>query len=223
MSVDPFAHYDAAYVLGALDAADRSAYEAHLMTCPGCRADVAEARAVLPLLAGLDESLFAGPDETVTPSEPVPDTLLPGLLRAAQKERTRRRTVTGALGLIAAACVAALIVVLLPSGRHPAPAARAMTPLIASPVSATVALQPTEWGTEVRLVCWYNRPATAAQGESYELVAYGPDGAGHRLGSWRLVPGDKITYSSGVALPQGKITRVAVEEADGTAILALTP
>ena len=45
-SPDPFEHEDAAYVLGALSRADRTAYEAHLRTCPRCTAAVAELAAL---------------------------------------------------------------------------------------------------------------------------------------------------------------------------------
>ena len=39
--LDPFAHWDAAYVLGALDADDRRAYERHLDDCDHCSMAVA--------------------------------------------------------------------------------------------------------------------------------------------------------------------------------------
>ena len=75
MKADPYARLDAAYLLGALDAGERLAYEAHLAVCPRCRAGLAEISAIPPLLAGLDESAFAAPPQ-VAPV-PVPDTLLP--------------------------------------------------------------------------------------------------------------------------------------------------
>jgi anti-sigma factor RsiW len=89
MTADPYARLDAAYLLGALDAEDHLAYEAHLAICPRCRAGLAEISASPSLLAGLDESVFAAPPE-VAPT-PVPDTLLPRLLQAAGRERARRR------------------------------------------------------------------------------------------------------------------------------------
>jgi anti-sigma factor RsiW len=79
MTADPYARLDAAYLLGALDADERLAYEAHLAACRRCRAGLAEISAIPSLLAGLDESVFAAPPE-VAPT-PVPDTLLPRLLQ----------------------------------------------------------------------------------------------------------------------------------------------
>jgi anti-sigma factor RsiW len=89
MTADPYARLDAAYLLGALDADERLSYEAHLVTCRPCRASLAEISAIAPLLAGLDESVFATPPEAAP--TPVPDTLLPRLLKAARRERARRR------------------------------------------------------------------------------------------------------------------------------------
>ena len=55
------------YLLGALDADERLAYEAHLAICRRCRAGLAEISAIPPLLAGLDESVFAAPPEVGVP------------------------------------------------------------------------------------------------------------------------------------------------------------
>jgi anti-sigma factor RsiW len=50
---DPHLYDDAAYLLGALDDADRDAFEAHLVTCAECRSRLAELRPTAGLLAGL--------------------------------------------------------------------------------------------------------------------------------------------------------------------------
>jgi anti-sigma factor RsiW len=71
MTADPYARLDAVYLLGALDADERLAYEAHLTICRRCRAGLAEISVIPPLLAGLHESVFAAPPE-VAPT-PVPD------------------------------------------------------------------------------------------------------------------------------------------------------
>ena len=142
MTDDTYALLDAAYLLGALDAGERRAYEAHLATCRRCRASLAEISAIPPLLAGLDESVFAAPPEAS--ATPVSRALLPPVPPAVGRERVRRRLTTG-LGLLAAACASALIVVVAPWGSGSKPAPRAMTALGATPVSATVALLPTSW------------------------------------------------------------------------------
>lgn len=224
MSSDPYTHYDAAYVLGALDEADRAAYEAHLATCPQCRAGLAEIAPIPPLLAGLDESVFTDPAAASDLSpEPVPAALLPRLLRTARKERARRRWLTAGLGAVAAACAAALIAVVLPSNNHTGPAPQAMTAVISSPVTATVALQPRQWGTQVDLTCWYQPGAAPPAGYRYTLVAHDAGNDTYELGSWRLTPGRKVTFTGGTALTPGEITSLTITEPGGTTILALAP
>jgi len=219
MTADPYARLDAAYLLGALDADERLAYEAHLATCRQCRASLAEISAIPPLLAGLDESVFAAPAEAA--ATPFPDTLLPRLLQAAGRERARRRWLTTGLGLLAAACAIALIVIVVPSSSRANPAPRAMAAVVATPVDATIALQPRSWGTEIDLTCWYQRGAAEPPSERYELVAHGADGATYDLGSWRLAPGRRVVFTSGTALTETQIKNLQITQPNGRAILAL--
>ena len=221
MTADPYERLDAVYLLGALDADERLAYEAHLASCLRCRAGLAEISAIPPLLAGLDESVVAAPLES--PGTPAPATLLPRLLQAARRERARRRRLTTGLVLVAAACAIALTVIVLPSssgGWKPAP--WAMAALVATPVSATIALQPRSWGTEIRLTCWYPRDAAEAPSDRYELVAHGRDGSTFELGSWRLAPGRRVIFTSGTALTETQIENLQITQPNGRAILALS-
>ena len=191
MTADPYARLDAAYLLGALDADERLSYEAHLVTCWRCRASLAEISAIPSLLAGLDES------------------------------RARRRWLTTGLGPLAAACAIALIVIVVPSSSGPKPAPRAMAALVATPVDATIALQPRSWGTEIDLTCWYQRGAAEPPSDRYELVAHGADGATYDLGRWQLTPGRKVIFTSGTALTETQIKNLQITQPNGPAILAL--
>src|SRR5690242_2719871 len=141
---DPFAHDDAAYVLGALDPAEQAAFEQHLTTCAACTERVRSARSVLPALATVPGEAF----------EPVPETLLPGLLRRAATTQRRRRYVYGAIAALAAACIAALVFTVWPSS-GPQVAKQQMTALVATPVRASAALEPKAWGTQIELYCSY--------------------------------------------------------------------
>lgn len=199
---------------------ERLAFDTHLATCWRCRASLAEISAVLPLLAGLDESSYAAPPEAT--ATPAPDTLLPSLLQAAGRERTRRRWLTTGLALLAAAGAIALIVIVVPSGNGgPKLAPRAMAALVATPVTATIALQPRSWGTEIHLTCWYSRGADRPSGDRYKLVAHGTDGATYDLGSWLLAPGLRIIFTSGAALTETQIKDLQITRPNGRAILAL--
>jgi Putative zinc-finger len=210
---DQFVHYDGAYVLGALEPADRQAFEEHLQTCPDCRARIEEVRPTAGLLADVPLSAL---DDV-----PMPDTLLPGLLRKAAQERRRRRIRSGSVGVVAAACITALVVLLWPSGTGtgsstPAQALAAVRP---SPVTATAQLVSRGWGTEIELHCKY---AMSVNGYvPYRLVVVGTDGRAHQAGSWTLAPGGSTDFTGGTALTRSEISRVQVTLADGTPILQL--
>lgn len=221
MTADAYTRLDAAYLLGALDADERLAYEAHLATCQRCRASLDEISAIPPLLAGQDDAVLAAPPAAAP--TPIPDTLLPRLLQAAGRERARRRWLTAGLGLVAAACAVALTVIALPSGSGGSrPAPRAMTALTATPVNATVSLQPAPWGTEIDLTCWYRAGATVPPSDRYELVAHDAGGATYNLGSWRLAPGRRVIFTSGTALAETQIKNLQITQPNGPAILTLT-
>lgn len=242
MTHHPFAHDDAAYVLGALEPAERADFERHLAGCADCRRRVAEVAPLPALLAGLSEHDLAGlsehdlsehglsehdlaerdlGDDPAAPDEAVPDTLLPRLLAAARAERHRRRRVTTALAGLAAACVAALAitvaVVARPADGGPAP--QAMAAVTASPVHATATLRQRAWGTEIDLLCRYDGAGT---GYPYRLVVRDRSGRSEVLGTWTLGPGREVRYRSGTALARDEIAAVEIGTVDGRTVLRLT-
>lgn len=198
-------------MLGALDDLDRHAFETHLQTCHECGTRVAAARQAVGLLAGLTLGDVADP-------APMPDTLLPGLLRAARRERTRRHGLVGALAAVAAACAAALVVVLWPTGSA-APAPQALHPLRATAVSATAQLVSHAWGTEIGLHCHY---ATSADHYlPYRLVVVDKQHDRIAAGSWTLAPGGETDFVGGTSVQRSDIERIEITLSDGTPILAL--
>jgi Putative zinc-finger len=213
---DPFRYDDAAYVLGGLDESDRAAFEAHLETCADCRARVAEARAGHQLLAGL------ALDDIEDVGAP-PDTVLPGLLRAAKRQRERRRWLTTSLAAVAAACAVALTVVLWPagSGSPSGPVARAFTAVRPSPVDATGKLVAKKWGTEIDLRCRYS-DGHIERYVPYKLVVVDDQGQKHDAGSWTLVPDKEITFTGGTAVRIPDIAKVQITLETGQPILQLT-
>ncbi len=224
---DPFAYDDGAYVLGALDDAERRAFEAHLETCAACRARVAELRdtaamlTALPASAGVELLADAVPSMAEA-SEPMPDTLLPGLLRRAHRERVRRRFLTAAVGAVAAACLVALAVVLASTGSSPAnqPAAVAMVAVKPSPLSATARLVSRGWGTQIDVHCTY--PSYDRDRFAYRLVVIDKHNRAHEAGDWTLVPGkDGIDFTTGTALSPAQIARLQIRTPSGTPLLEL--
>jgi hypothetical protein len=217
---DPFLHDDAPYVLGALEPAERAAFEAHLQTCAECRARVAELRGPVAALAGVHADVLA---EIQTVDEPVPDTLLPGLLRRAARERRRRRSVTAVIGSVAAACVLALVVVAWPGGSDNAPnrpPAQALSALKPIPLKVTARLTAKAWGTRIDLHCTY--PSYEHDRFAYDLVVVDRSNRSHVAGDWSLVPGkDGLEFTTGTSVPKDQISRLLVRTPSGTPLLEL--
>ena len=101
-----YAEQDGAYVLGALPAAERLAYEQHLTTCDECSRAVRQLAGLPGLLSRVDTTVL----DDVPADEPVPDFLLPNLVREVR--RTRRRRFLLVAGAAAAAVVAVLALAL---------------------------------------------------------------------------------------------------------------
>ena len=220
MTHDPYESLDAAYLLGALTQDESAAFEAHLDGCAECRTRVIELRPLLPLLASADESVLDD-DTGLAPWTGPPDSVLPGLLAAARRARTRRRALMTALAGTAAASVAAVVLTLTaPWSGSPAPG-RPMVELRPSLVSAAAALHPTDWGTEITLTCWYRDGVVVPAGYSYSLAVEGTDGTTHQLGSWQLSPGQQIQFSAGTSLDVSQIRAVDIVDGSGTRLLEL--
>jgi hypothetical protein len=211
-TTDPHRYDDAAYVLGALDPAEQAAFEEHLATCADCAARVRE----IDLLPGL----LAGIDETDLVDDPLPDTLLPSLLRAANRQRRRQRLVVGSLAAVAAACVTALVIALWPASTPAGPARQNFVAIGQSPVTASATLTAKSWGTVVDVRCHYLEDNTSWHFR-YDLVAYDRRGKAHMLGDWKLPPDKDIDYQTGTALTPAQITRLEITLPDGTPVLRL--
>jgi len=176
---------------------------------------------------------------------PVPDTLLPALLRSVRAQRRRRRLVGGvAAGLVAASVVTALVVGVdrspvatpraLPSPSASSPSgggepgggepggAAVLRPLLPTPLTITARLTGLDWGTEVDVTCAY-APAGTSPAFDYALVVTDRAGAVEQIGTWTAVPGSDVQLRSMTALPRAQIASVEVRTLDGMAIARLDP
>lgn len=212
MNNDPHEHDDAAYLMGALSEHERAAYEAHLRDCTDCRARLEEIRSVMPYLIAGDESLLD--DEA-----PFPDVILPRLLAQARRTTIRRRVALSVIGSAAALLVLAFA---LSSPDRGNPQAMPMTALHPTPITATAALRPTAWGTEITLTCGYSRDLHVVRGYRYALTVHARNGTASQLGTWELNDNRQITFTAGTALPVDQIQSVDITDTDGTALLELT-
>lgn len=222
---DPYAHDDAAYVLGGLEPEAELAFETHLLDCRACRERVAEARETLALLDAVGGLAEGTDDHDLDADVLPPDTLLPGLLRRAGRERRRRRLLLGGSALAAAACAAAVLVAVWPGsgsdGSTPvAGTTGAFTPVRSVPVSASATLVSRQWGTEIRLQCRYTE--SLKQGTAYKLVVIDRDNNRFDAGGWTL--GDEPTeFTGGTEVPRTDISAVQITLADGSPVLQLDP
>lgn len=221
MSTDPFAHDDAAYVLGALSPTRRQAFEEHLAECADCTRAVRDLAGIPGLLARLDGSTFTGTE--VAP--PVPDTLLPQLLRRVRRQRRRSRWVAVASAAAAAVSAAVLAVSFVGGDDNPPPQAQAMTQVDQQSLQATVALQQVAWGTRMYLSCSY--VSLYGEGDppsSYALVVHTRDGGSQQVATWRALPGRTAELGAATNADLDQIKTLDVVDVDtGRSVLTLRP
>jgi hypothetical protein len=223
-------HDDAAFVLGALSPAERTAYERHLATCSFCREAVADI-AVLPGLLGR-----LGPDDLERLLQPDPPAARStrnrtySLVTAAQttrrKERKRMRVLSTA---VASACLALVIGLgtVVGFNRDPATPSPTAGPTIAmAPVGAGVSVSAQlnisgmPGGTKVNLVCFYAKKDPDMKPYTVRLMAYGPDEEQEQLGSWVASPGKEFSMSGVTHFGNGTLSRLTLVRNDGKTLLA---
>jgi putative zinc finger protein len=212
VSEDPFATFDAAYVLGALSPEDRQRFEEHLRSCDRCAASVRELAGLPGLLARVDTPATA-PD-----AGPPPPDLLPAVLRRVRRGRRIRFAVTTVSAAVAvSACVALGVVAAWPAPAPPPSVA--MTALGQFPVRADARLDAFEWGTQVDMSCSYTG---GRSGGEYILVAIARGGAETVLATWKAVPDNTARIVIGTALRQADLSALEVRLGSGRALLRLT-
>ncbi|MGY2875427.1 hypothetical protein ACVW00_002617 [Marmoricola sp. URHA0025 HA25] len=206
----------AAYVLGALPASERPAFEAHLAGCPDCRQSVAELAGIPGLLARVSTDDLADP-------VPVPDTLVPRLLRAVRRSSRRRRLLVASLGAAAVVlAVAGTAVVVDRSGNDGAGAPMtAMKAVVSSPVTARATFVRHPWGTEIDMECRY--ADSSPWSRPYDLVAVDDKGTSYDLATWVVGPGKTASVSGSVPVQPEHIDRLEIRLSSGTPLLRLSP
>ena len=205
-------HDDGAYVLGALSAAQRAAYERHLASCSFCREAVADISALPDLLSRLDATEFARLfDPSLTKDARF---VAPTVHRAGRLTRIVAAAILVLLGVGVLAwtrsCTAA------PSSGS----AITMTSVDGtSPITATIRMTSTTGGTRVTVVCAYREAASGPY--TFRLIAYGPGEEPEQIGSWPAAPGVSFPMEGGVThFAPGSLARLELIRYDGRAVLA---
>jgi hypothetical protein len=215
------------YVLGALSPAQRQAYERHLSTCAECRAEVGDL-AILPGLMGrLDEASVTADEEIHAPT-----TVLPAVIGQVRRRRRNYRFAAMA-GAIAAACVALVVGLTMPTHTarpvaepvvKPSPSVSAqtvvmhpMTPLSKpSIVSASIGLQNISGGTRVVGTCKYEGFAGEYPAPvKFALYIVPKQGRPERIGSWSAEPGDSLPIEGQTWWPSSDIASVQLVGPNG--------
>jgi hypothetical protein len=216
------------YVLGALSPAQRQAYERHLSTCAECRAEVGDL-AILPgLLGRLDETAVTADEEIHAPA-----TVLPAVIGQVRRRRRNYRFAAIA-GAVAAACVALVVGLTMPTHTarpvaepviKPSPSASApavvlhpMTPVgTANIVTASIGLQDIAGGTRVVGTCTYEGSGgNYVEPAKFVLYIVPKHGMRERIGSWSAEPGDSVPVQGMTWWPSNDIASVQLVGPNGT-------
>ena len=226
----PFAHEDAAYVLGSLAPAERLSFEQHLTGCDNCTQAVLELAGMPGLLSRIGAEVLEDPSCPL----PVPDTVLPALSCAVRRERRRRTLAIAGAAATMAAVVSPLVTSQLDFGGEAAstlPAADStpseLTPQPMDsvgdvPVQANLTLQTVPWGTRLDLTCTYDNTSVRyglPPAVHYVLVVRTRDGRTERVGSWRSVNGRTMRLTAGTAASRQEIASVEVRTPGGRVVL----
>ncbi len=226
--VDPFRDWDAAYVLGALDADDRRAFERHLPGCPACAAAVTELAGIPGILGKIDadtavslsrpELTVATPTATATATAQTaqprdshrPADLVQRLAGSAHRRQRRRRRwlAAGSIAAAAALVVAGIVTgtALRPDGGAADTSSGtrvAMSQVQPNALTADLRVTGKPWGTRFDWSCVYGSSWAAGQvSQSYDLVVTDASGARTTIATWNAA-GPKavgLTASSGIPL-----------------------
>jgi hypothetical protein len=202
-------HLLGAYILGGLDPADLTLFEAHLQDCGACRKELAELEKVPMLLDSLPV-----PDAVALTAVPggsdAPDASVPGRLfdELARRRRTVRRRWAALAGAVAAACLAVGLAVGPLLARPPQPDA---TYSVASGggLQVNIDMARKTWGTELAV----SGSSLPAEG-TLSLWVRDRAGGEDRACAWTATPSGKVKVTGATPLQLGSIS--SVELRDGT-------
>lgn len=216
-----------AYVLGALDPADRGRVDAHLATCAECREELASLAGLPGLLGRVSRT-----DIEAEPSEPGPQ-LLERLLGAAAAERRRdrgRRWLTSAAAGVVAVAAISVAVGVSHSGHHTT-TATPPTPATSQTFTAAnaqthVQASVTEWkkGWGASLEVTVTGVTADLAGTKCQLIAVGPGGTTDVAASW-AAPAEgytgvtKVNANGATSLASTDITAFKVVGSDGATLV----
>ena len=203
-----------AYVLGALDPAERGAVQAHLDGCPACRDELAALAGLPGLLGHLTAADVEG--GAPTPSPGLLGRLLAGV--AAERRRTARRRRWLAAAAVTVVLAAGGTAAGLALGGGPG-TGDAVTVSATDPhthVSAAVRLDARGWGTELHL-----RLSGVPAAERCRLVAVAADGHREQGAAWRTGYAGDLRLTGAVAIGSTELRRLEVVTFAGRTLVSV--
>ena len=204
-----------AYVLGALEPAERLAYEHHLRGCAQCRADVSDF-AVLPGMLAQSEPPDDAADNRST------DRITRLAVARANDDYARLRSATrrwrvAAVGAAAAVIIlAAAIGVATLSGGGTGGTELALE----GEAGGRITIEERAWGTSIDVDLW-----GLPQRAMYQLWAIDHDGIWTSAASWTATPEGLARVTGAAAVATDAVDRVVITSADVSDVLvdALAP
>ena len=172
---DNFRESAAAYVLGALEPTERSDFERHLRTCPGCQADVSDFSALPGLLAHIDP-------ESDLDNDPAIDRIKELAIARANHDysRLQKQSRRWRFNALLAAAAAVLLVVSVAVITFTDSASEGVELALAdTTVTGSVIIEGHAWGTSINLDL-----AGLPERDSYHLWALGVDGEVLSAATW---------------------------------------
>jgi hypothetical protein len=213
---DPYAEWDAAYVLGALAPAERLEFEGHLATCPRCRAFVAEIAGLPGLLAQVGPGDAAALTETPDSPEGMPATVLPEVLATVHRERGRlTRLLVGLAAAVALVLGGLGLGQVLDAPGPDEPQQLAFVAVAPSYITANVNLVPVGSGTEVQVECQYSGatdPDPGGHYARYSIVVTDRSGHATAIKDWPVSAHKVMRPSATTPLAVSQIRAVEIRE-----------
>lgn len=223
---DRYQTWDAAYVLGALSAAERREYETHLQTCGRCRDAVADISGMPALLGLLDAGELPEPETVSAEPELRPEVLESVLDKVRWRRRRSRWLTSAAVGVAAAVLALGAVAVVRPDafgiGTTQTQAEQLpMNHVAPTPFNATIALSSYGWGTRIDMACSYGEWSSGGSvpPSNLGMVVVGRDGSRNQVATWLGMSGATALPSGNTPLPVDKIAAVQLVSADNGKVL----
>lgn len=204
----------AAYVLGALDPGERSAFEQHLHDCAVCRSEVVEFSPLPSLLARIEP-----PDPVDTPRpDLVERTVASARSEVDHLERSRRRWRTAATSLATAlvAAVALLVGFALVDDDGNRPGGEPLAIESPATVAGDILADERGWGTHLTV-----RLEGLPLRDGYQLWAETSDGTREVAASWGPTAGGRSELTGATRFPAAEIRRVLISSTDPDEVLVV--